>query len=203
MLNEMSESKALRGLPRKLRDYLQQLEDDERALLELMIQRALHEPRELEVIDLWENQDIAVTFWILLITGVNQEEEMELAKTLLSWRAFFPKRAARALCVQSSERSEFRCCSSTFGVVNCPVLIFSDSPDMQSFVKVEPELLFKLAGQKGDLQRFLTKIHALIENGDSLSGVQSMLLTEKFWAALKIVYGEVKGFISFSAKKEL
>lgn len=190
-------------VPEKLAIYLAQMEADERALLEAIFQTALLEAHEIQVLDLWDRKELPVTYWILLLTGVNQEEELVIANTLLSWQAFFAKNSARLLCIQSSERNEFRCCSVFFEVVNCPALIFSDTPDMESFVKIEPELLFTLANQKGGLQRFLTKLHSLIENGDTLSEIRAKLLTEKFWSALKIAYNEVKSFVSFSAKKEL
>jgi hypothetical protein len=190
-------------IPEKLAAYLSQMEATDRALLEAIFQTALLESHTIEVLDLWEHKELPVTYWVLLLTGVNQEEEMAIANTLLSWQAFFAKHSARVLCVQSSERSEFRCCSSSFEVVNCPSLIFSDSPDMQSFVKFESELLFTLINQKGGFQRFLTKLHSLVENGDSLTDIKAMLLTEKFWSALKLAYTEVKSFVSISAKKEL
>jgi hypothetical protein len=203
MAEKIPESKALIKIPERLSSYLAQLKSDDRALLEAVFRAALLEPRELDVLDLWEQQELPITYWILLMTGVNQEEEMKVAQTLLSWNTFFSKHSARVLCIQSSERNEFRCCSASFDVVNCPTLLFSDSPEMESFVKVEPELLFALSGQPGGLQRFLTKVHSMVENGESLVGIKNMLLTEKFWSTLKLVYQEVKGFISFSAKKEL
>lgn len=190
-------------VPEKLASYLAQMEANDRALLEAIFQTALLEAHEIEVLDLWEHKELPVTYWILLLTGVNQEEEMAIANILLSWQAFFAKHSARMLCIQSSERNEFRCCSSYFDVVNCPALIFSDSPDMQSFVKIEPELLFTLTNQKGGLQRFLTKLHSSVGNGVTLSEIKAMLLTEKFWSALKIAYSEVKSLVSFSANKEL
>ena len=198
-------NKEIKGgrVPEKLAVYLAQMEADDRALLEAIFQTALLEAHEIEVLELWNHKELPVSYWILLLTGVNQEEEMVIANTLLSWQTFFAKNSARLLCIQSSERNEFRCCSAFFEVVNCPTLIFSDSPDMESYIKIESELLFTLANQKGGLQRFLTKLQSLIENGDTLSEIRASLLTEKFWSALKIAYNEVKSFVSLSAKKEL
>ncbi len=193
-----TETKAMSKVPEQLANYMAQMKSEERALLEAIFQSALLEAQEIEVIDIWNRPEIPVTYWVLLLSGINQEEELQIAHILLSWQAFFSKHTARAICIQSSEREEFRCCSATFEVVNCPTLIFSDSPDMQYFVKVDAELLFKLIAQKGGLQRFLTKVHSLVENGETLVGVKSLLLTEKFWSALKIVYNEAKGLISFT-----
>jgi hypothetical protein len=202
MNKENPDKEGLRRLPERLAAYLSQMESNDRALLEAIFQTALIEAQEeFELLDLWDTRELPMTYWVLLLTGVNQEEEMELANVLLSWKEFFSKNSARVICVQSSERNEFRCCSAAFEVVNCPTLIFSDSPDMRPFIKIESELLFKLASQKGGLQRFLTKIQSIVETGDTLIDIENMLLTEKFWSALKIVYTEVKSFVSI--KKEL
>ena len=175
-------------------NQLIQLISDDRLLFESL----LNISRETKIIDLWERNDLAVSYWVLLLTGVNQEEEMVIAQALLSWQHFFSKTSARVACLQSSERNEFRCCSLNFDVVNCPTLVFSDSPDMQNYVKIDSELLFLMAAEKGGLQRFFTRLHSLVENGTSSSGVKDILITEKFWKTLKLAYGEVKGLISFS-----
>jgi len=135
------------------------------------------------------------------MSGINQEEEQGIANELLFWKTFLAKHSARVICIQSSDRKEFRCCSASFGVVNCPTLIFSDGPNMDCFVKIDPQLLSKLAAQKGGLQRFFTKMHSLVENGQNILDVQLMLDTERFWTGLKLVYKEVKSLISF--KKDL
>lgn len=197
MNKDNPDKEGLRKLPERLSAYLSQMESDDRAFLEALFQTTLIEAQEeFELLDLWDSRELPVTYWVLLLTGVNQEEEMEIANVLLSWKEFFSKNSARVICVQSSERNAFRCCSAAFEVVNCPTLIFSDSPDMWPFIKIESELLFKLASQKGGLQRFLTKIQSIVENGGTLIDVENMLLTDKFWSALKIVHTEVKSFVS-------
>lgn len=166
--------------------------------LEELFKPALQEAHTINVDDLWEEPELPVTYWIFLLSGVNQQEEKDIANELLFWKEFLAKHSARVICIQSSDRKEFRCCSSIFGVVNCPTLIFSDNPDMNGFIKMDSQLLFKLGVQKGGLQRFFTKIHSLIENGHSISKVQVMLDNEKFWSSLKLIYKEAKTLISFS-----
>ncbi len=197
MAKKLPDNKSLVKVPENLSRYLEHMEADARIALEELFQSALQEARNLEVFDLWEEREFAVTYWILLLSGINQEEEKEIANELLFWKTFLAKHSARVICVQSSDRREFRCCSASFGIVNCPTLIFSDSPDLDGFVKIDPQLLFKLAEQKGGLQRFFTKVHSLVENGQSIFGVQIMLDNEKFWSGLKLVYKEVKSLISF------
>src|SRR6266446_10548656 len=90
------------GLPKEVARYLEKLEAEERAHLEALFQATLAQSIYLEILDLWEQGDLARSFWILLTTGVNQSEEMEIAKTLLFWKAFFAQEASRVRCVQSS-----------------------------------------------------------------------------------------------------
>lgn len=161
-----------------------------------LVQGILLELSVLEIVDLWEPREAALTYWILLLSGVNQSDEMKIASDLLAWQAFFAKDSARILCVQSSERDAFRCCSSTFDVNDCPTLIMSDSPDMSSYLKVEPDLLRRLASSSGELQRFLTRLHALAENGRSLRQLSDLMAADAFWRGLKIFYNEVKGMVS-------
>jgi hypothetical protein len=161
-----------------------------------LVHAILLELSTLEIVDLWEPREAALTYWILLLSGANQTDEMKLASDLLTWQAFFAKDSARILCVQSSEREAFRCCSSTFDVHDCPTLIMSDSPDMNSYLRVEPDLLRRLTSSPGELQRFLTRLHALAENGRSLRQLSDLMAADAFWRGLKIVYNEVKGMVS-------
>lgn len=161
-----------------------------------LVHAILLELSTLEIVDLWERREAALTYWILLLSGANQTDEMKLASDLLTWQAFFAKDSARILCVQSSEREAFRCCSCTFDVHDCPTLIMSDSPDMNSYLRVEQDLLRRLTSTPGELQRFLTRLHALAENGRSLRQLSDLMAADAFWRGLKIVYNEVKGMVS-------
>lgn len=96
------------------------LEADKAFEVTAEVRAALKAARPMEVLDLWDQQEVAITYWILLLTGVNQAEEVGIAKDLLAWQAFFAKDSARVLCVQSSERDAFRCCAGAFGARNFP-----------------------------------------------------------------------------------
>jgi hypothetical protein len=174
----------------------QRLQGEPDTELIVLLRTILAEVRALDVADLWTPREAALTYWILLLTGVNQPDEMNIARDLLSWQAFFSKDSARVLCVQSSEREAFRCCSAAFGAHHCPALIMSDTPDMHSYLKIEADLLKTLITQPGELQRFLARLHTMIENGHSLSDLKDQMTAEAFWRGLKVVYKEVKGFIS-------
>ncbi len=152
--------------------------------------------RAVDIDGFWVPSEPPRTYLVLMLTGVNQMDEMELAKDLLTWQAFFAKDSARVLCVQSSERDSFRCCSSRFKVHDCPTSILSYSPQMKSYLKIEPDLLRALREESGGVQRFLARIHALAENGRSLEDLQQLMTADAFWRGLKVVYKEIKGLIS-------
>ncbi len=186
-------------IPAELINLLARLDFDEKEEVKLLFQKAFDSMHnKVQLIDLWDQPDLALTNWVLLLTGVNQEEELEIAKTLLFWKAFFAKDSSRVLCIQSSEHRGFRCCTRKFGTVSCPTLVLSDTPEMNSFIKIGPQLLYKLTKDKGGLQRFLTRLHISIENGKSLEEIEKELRSEKFWASMKIVYNEVKGLLTFN-----
>jgi hypothetical protein len=58
-------------IPEKLAAYLAQKEATDRALLEAIFQAAILESHTVEVLDLWEHKELPVTYWVLLLTGVN------------------------------------------------------------------------------------------------------------------------------------
>jgi hypothetical protein len=190
-------------LPLVLEAYLAGKQGEERQGIEELWQAVLAEAQALGFIDLWERRDLSCTYWVLLISGVNQPEEMEIASALLTWKHFFAKDSAMLLCIQSSERREFKCATAKFGAVNCPSLIVSDSPEMDEFIEMKSDLLFALQNSKGALQRFLTRIHQMIENGKSLDDVRASLWSEQFWAGIKVVYTEVKGLVGSSVKTSI
>jgi len=162
-----------------------------------IIRGLLVQVRALDVIDLWEPREVSLTYWVLMLTGVNQLHEMQVAKDLLAWQAFFAKDSARVLCVQSSEREAFHCCSSRFVVHDCPTLVMSDSPYMLNHLKVQADLLKALIEQ-GDLQRFLSRLQALVENGSTMAELKGLMAAEAFWRGLNVAYKDVNGLVSIT-----
>jgi hypothetical protein len=84
---------------------LSHLEQYDEATVRSAVQNALEVSRPVEVVDLWKRQEAATTYWILLLTGVNQEDEMRVAKDLLTWQAFFAKDSGSgAMCAEFGAR---------------------------------------------------------------------------------------------------
>ncbi len=192
----MARQRITQSFPSKLSALLERFRAEERPEIEALFRDVLEDERALKISNLWEQPEPTVTYWIFLLTGIDQEEEMEIAIPLLTWKAFFAKDSAQVLCIQSSERQFFRCCSTHFGTIICPTLLLGDTSEMQNFIKIEPQLLFKLGSEKGELRRFMARIHLLIENGSTLREVKAQLGTEHFWSGFKVVFSEVEGLVS-------
>jgi hypothetical protein len=167
-----------------------------------LLQAALAEPPEFEISQFWEQKDPPATYWILLISAIDQQSEMEIATTLLVWEAFFAKESVQVLCIQSSERQFFQYCSTHFSTIICPALVVSDSPEMAHFIKVESQLLYKLTDDKSQLRRFLARIHAMAEDNSTLTDINMQLETEHFWSEFDLVRSEIEGFISFGTMND-
>jgi hypothetical protein len=159
--------------------------------------------RELTAIDVWNDPDLAVSHWILLITSANQPDEVAIADRLLAWREFCAKHSARMICIQSVEESDFNFCVNHFEVKEWPTLILGNGPQMQSFLRMGPQLLKHLTKNPGELERFLTAVHMRAVNGENFHKIEALLLKGNFWAGFKIVYDEIKGFFSFSIKADV
>src|SRR5690349_12763636 len=117
-------------------EYLDLIRDENPELLRLLLGAAVREATQIAVADLWEQPGRANSYWILMMTGINRKEEMQLANELLAWREFSAKRGARVRCIPRSETIEFRCCSTHFRVTSSPTLIFGNTPEMDSFLRL-------------------------------------------------------------------
>lgn len=167
-------------------------------LLRTLFATIQNEARYHRVADLWARHDVPLTYWVLLMTGVDQADEKSIAQELLSWHAFSAKASAKIQCIPSSDQEAFRLCSSMFGVVDFPTLILSNSADMESYVRLSPGLLFRLAEQDGALPRFFTKLQRILEMRDNIQDVKATLEAKAFWDGFQFAYKEIKEFFSIS-----
>jgi hypothetical protein len=184
-------------LPPDIQKQLDDTKEFDRGTVNNLLAQALQAANEVTVSDLWEQPELAMTYWILLISGTNQEEETEIAKALLSWKAFNAKDSAMVLCLTLSD-SEYKLCAGHFKAVKTPTLVMSDARDMYDYLKIDSDLLFKLMSTKGSFQRFITELHLTIQMGDTIQTIKSQLRKERAWAGVKILYSEAKSIVSIS-----
>lgn len=200
-VDERSKRRLMRLLhPGDGKDLLEGLDSEARSLVVRVADDIVSEARSVEVEDAWDQDQIASSYWILYLSGVDQEDEVALAKELLLWSAVFAKNSARVACIQSSERALFKFGTQYFGLKSWPTLVFSDRPDMADFLAIDGHLLTSLSEKRGGIRRLLTELHARVECGRSISDISTAIGTEKFWQNLKIVYGEAKSFVSVTIK---
>jgi hypothetical protein len=96
-------------LPPDLQKRLDDTQEFDRATVNNLLYQALQAASEVTVSGLWEQPELAMTYWILLISGTNQEEETEIAKALLSWKAFNAKDSAMVLCLTLADNAYKLC----------------------------------------------------------------------------------------------
>ncbi len=154
----------------------------------------------LQVVDLWEDAGRALTFWVLILNGADNEDERRIASSLCLWKQLAIKESARLLCIQTSDRRAFRLVCRRFNVDRCPALVMGDTPSMESFLTLDGRLLLDLSTKKGELARFVNRLHTMIENGSSLKSLGRQLGQEKFWKQARLAYQEVKSLFSVNLK---
>ncbi len=186
-------------LPSNIQARLDNVEVFDRATVDSLLQQAIQATSDVTLSDLWEQPELAMTYWILLMSGTNQDEETDIAKALLCWKAFNAKDSALVLCLTLSDHS-YQLCATQFKAVKTPSLIVSDSRDMYNYLKIDPDLLFNLMSVKGSFQRFITELHLTIRTGNTVQDIKSQLRKDRAWAGVKVLYTEAKSLISINIK---
>jgi hypothetical protein len=175
---------------------LRMAQDDKELAKELM--RNLRSQEPFLINDIWHADEGAVSFWILLLNGINRGPEAELAQRLLVWKEFFSRSEARIRCIQSSENEFFHFCAKTFDVQSFPVLIISDRADFANYLRFDEQALKVLIKDMDRVQQFLTGIHSQLRRGTSVEAINADLRKEQFWHKLSIAYKEIKDLLSVS-----
>ena len=188
-----------RRIPPELSALIQSLKTEQRAKVEALFETALASARQRRIADLWEQPELSSSYWILLVSGMDEAAEIDIADVILKWKAFFVRDSASVLSFQSSDREAFRCCAKAFEIVACPALILGHSPDMLEYLRFERRLLCSLRAQRNALHRFLTSLQILLERTGSLSEVREQLSADQFWADLGLVPSDAKALVSIVA----
>ena len=147
---------------------------------------------------LWDSTEKPSSHWILVMSSVDQQEELAAASELLRWREFTAKEASRVACVPSSKRSLFRQLASSFEITSFPTLVLSNSRDMSPALVLRPKLLRSLLQRSGNLRRLLTELHTQIELGADLASIAKRLDREEVIQRLAKFYAEAKSIVSVS-----
>lgn len=183
-----------------IRALLRSLRAEEAAILRASLELLVQDSNTPRTASVWPPGALANSYWILLLSGIDQTDELLVATELLLWQHFSAKSSAQLVCVQSSERALFKMLGIRFSVTRCPTLLVSDNPDMDPAVRLESPLLHALAEARGGLRKVLTEVHALIEQGTTIQDVAKLMQREEFFRRLKLAYTEAKSFVSLSVE---
>ncbi len=148
--------------------------------------------------DIWFNDMQPYSYWVLLISGLNDSKEKELAHTILTWSELKGKNQAMVRCIQSSDQDRFDFCNSYFENSNYPVLFISNEFDFKTTIKIKSQTLMKLHSKENEFERFLVKIHSLLRAKQDVKEVQKNLDKASFWEMFKVGFKEAKSLFSIT-----
>lgn len=179
------------------------LDNEAKKALKEFIRINMNEYLMPSIDDIWYRNENAVSYWLLLINGIDSPREAKIANELLFWREFLVGDDAQLRCLQISDRIMSKFCIKHFNMSTPPVLIFSRDPFFSNYIKLDSELLFELIKEENALRNFVNKIHSELFQGQSLSEINKSFGVDKFWKGLKLVYKEVKSFVSISIDADI
>lgn len=189
-------------IPLELASLIRGLQARERAKVKALFEAALTAASERRIADIWDEPELAASWWVLLVSGTDDAEERQMLEIILRWKALTIKHSASLVCVQESDRDLYRLCLSQFKVARCPTMLLGSSRDMSNCISFGADLLRILISRKGALHRFLMSMHTTLERSGDLSAVRRQLVDHKFWSTLQIPAGDVKKALSDLARAQ-
>lgn len=163
---------------------------------DLVLKLAAQMARQSTISELWQVEE-ATSYWVLLVAGAHRTEQLQIARELLTWSAFSARGASHVVCIQSSDRKEFKLCTNHFGALEYPCLFLGTAPSMNTFVGVPRAVLQAICSKEGGLNDFLTESHMALVRGESLEQISNRLLKDKAKRYAEILYKEIRSIVSF------
>ena len=141
-----------------IQKLLSNLDDDTQTALQEYIRQSVQELTNPKIEDIWFNHDSSISYWLLMINGVDNKDEAKMASELLFWKEFQAGDDANIRCIQSSDRRINKFCVEHFNVLNPPVLLFSTEPTFKNTIKIDSGLLTELIKDNNKLRKFVSKV---------------------------------------------
>ena len=145
--------------------------------------------------NIWIDDDSIISYWIILINGINNTAEIELVKKILFWKEFFSDTTAKIRCLQSSNHKLFNLCLKEFNIESSPAIICSNTSNFEDKIIVDTSMLIKTQKEEYGIQTLLNKIHHKLVLGDEVLKIQKEIASIKFWRIFERV-SELKEMIS-------
>lgn len=152
--------------------------------------------------DIWYSNENAISYWLLVINGIDNSTEAKIAKDLLFWRECFVGDDAQVRCIHSPDKEINKFCTKYFKIDSAPTLIFSRDKNFTDTIKIGSGLIAELAKGENSFRDFVSEIHREVIMGKSINQINKNLKSDKFWNKMKLVYGEVKSFVTVNIKSD-
>lgn len=159
-----------------LEKLLQILTVSDQEFVKSVIHKTIREKYSTNSLEtIWYDESNAASFWILLVNGINNVQEVAVIKQLLYWKEFFARTFAKVRCIQSYDQYEFSLVVRKFKIKACPCIIFSDGIDFESYAIVKTEMIQKIADKKEGIVDLCNQIHQAILSGNDIKTIAASM----------------------------
>jgi len=166
---------------KKVKKILEMLTQNSSEFTEDVLLDLIEDYNQPSIENIWQDDNSSVSFWIVLINGINNPKEVNLVKDVLFWKEFFGRNLAKVSCLQSSDNRQFSFCLKQFNVQNCPAIIFSDDELFTEFIHLDSDFLTKLTDETDGVLTMCNRVHQQIINGNSLGSISKSIHSDAFW----------------------
>ncbi len=136
------------------------------------------------------------SIWVLIINGIHIVDEAEIAKSMLFWKEFSSGKEAEVKCITPTQ-PEFNYFLTEYSLSDFPTLLISDNYEIKKrYILIKYSFLLELT-KKGELDKFLNKIHALLLQGGGLDSIKKFIWGQDGKKFFGRFYKELKSLISF------
>ncbi len=155
---------------------------------------------------IWYDENNATSFWILLVNGINNHQEVSVIKQMLYWKEFFARSFAKVRCVQSYEQFEFSLILKKFKINACPTIIVSDTISFENNYIVKPDTLLKLSEKTEGVVELCNQIHQELLIGSDREIIEALIKSKQILKSINhkeeykrvLSQGDLEGFFNLS-----
>lgn len=137
---------------------------------------------------IWYDENNATSFWILLVNGINNPQEVAIIKQMLYWKEFFARSFAKVRCIQSYEHFEFSLILKKFKINACPTIIVSDTIGFENNYIIKSDILLKLAEKTEGILELCNQVHQELLIGSERETIELLIKSKQI--LINITYKE-------------
>lgn len=173
---------------------------DSQFLEEYVKASKISKEKKPEFESVWDQPIVFFSHWILLIGNVNDEQEAQIAGTLLRWKEFYQKFNANVICLQMTDQF-FNSCAVKGNAKSFPTLLLCRDQKFNSFIRFDREFFLAMSINKNSFHQFLCQIHYHFLKSTSIKEIFKILQNDEFWRELQFSGAQIKQSIHFESSK--